>query len=104
MITINFEGSQAILDALVTSIYMRKAIVKAENVVEVLALADFLQVCPHMLPYPCLPWNVLILSLPPVNRVGSSSSANDNVAVFKAGRLSLNIGDPFGFLHLVLAL
>lgn len=42
-----FEGSQATLNALVTSIYRRTAQITEKDVVEILAMADFLQVCPE---------------------------------------------------------
>lgn len=43
VITINFECSQEALDTLVKAIYARRIDLTAENVTEILKLADFLQ-------------------------------------------------------------
>ena len=42
-VTINFDCSQEILDALVNAIYARKVELNADNVADILSLADFLQ-------------------------------------------------------------
>lgn len=42
---INFEGSQAVLHTIVTSIYAQKIHIDKSNVVPILAMADYLQVC-----------------------------------------------------------
>lgn len=44
MINVDFDGSQAALDAIVTSIYKREIRLDATNIVDILDMADFLQV------------------------------------------------------------
>lgn len=44
ILRVNFNCSQETLHALVTSIYLRHVLLTADNVSEILALADFLQV------------------------------------------------------------
>ena len=48
ILRVNFNCSQETLHALVTSIYLRHVLLTADNVSEMLALADFLQVAPRI--------------------------------------------------------
>ena len=48
-VLVDFECSQATLDAIVKSIYVREILIREENVIEILAVADYLQVTPNHL-------------------------------------------------------